>query len=264
MAFYSNVPCAEVEGSYSESFGVGSYSPSIDLICLWKDRHALVADIIGNRRVWPHIGGDAPRAVSSTMAPLGPKGDVVVGSEQLLVYEKAIVTINYELLQFTPTGGGGAEPYDAISESLVPKVEYQRLDHKKFRWGSASGPPLEREESPAKKLFRMDLSRTYFGLQVLPNAILTQLGDCNESDYTSSLLGLTFPAETLAVGGSNMSRTIKSDGSFGWNLTVNFSMRQEGWNNFWRAETSTYEKIYIAGGDEYENVPATDISGLLD
>lgn len=267
MPFFSVVPCEEIKDAYGEQLSLTNWRPSTKLVCKWNQRHALVADILGNRREWPHATGfNKPVAVSATISGSG-ESKTYDGSIQLLQYEEAMVQVNYDTLAIqrgNSSDDGGDDQsgiYDAVSESFEPDVEFMNLDHKLFKW--ADGSSLLRNESPGKRVLRAKLVRTYYGLQYLPLSMITKIGYSNNADYFSRLLGITFPAETLLVGAPSSSRSIRSDGFYGWNLTLTFSIKEEGWNKFWRQDTGQYENLHNLDGSIYYNYPPTYIGDLV-
>lgn len=265
MAFFSTVDCQEVHDEpQNESPSLDNWQTQVTLSCAWNQRYNLIADVLGNRRVWPYFSGaNAPRALSATMSPRSVTGTKVPGSPQLLVYEKARVRFTYGQIQVGPTNPQPGElAYDAISETMEPTVEFMNLDHKLFKWGSATGTPLLRDESPGRQVARMKIVRTYYGLPSIPSEILTLLGKCNDSAVSSQLLGLTFPAQTLLVGSPRPTRNIKSDGTYVFTLTTSFSYKQEGWNKFYRSDTNDYESIYDKDGI-VEPYPPTNITPIF-
>lgn len=253
MATYSSITCCEEFGSQQENRTLSDWSPSVVLRCAWSSRHALVADLLGNRREWPHGTGDKPRAVSASIVPF-PSTEVGTITGQSHNYDDALVTVNYS---------SNVES-DLVSESLEPTVEFQILDYKRFRWGSGSGDPLLEGEAPGKQLRGLNLVRTFYGLSSLPTEILTGVGKVHNASYVSSLLGLTFAADTLLFVPPSLNRTITTAGSRGWTATVKFVYKPETWNKFWRASSGAYESIYLAGsGSAYESYPPANLSALL-
>lgn len=268
MADYSSsVSCSEELGSVREDFDIGSGngpSMSVDLRCLWSDRFSLVQDIVGNQRAWPHGTWTtvAPRAYAasikqdtSVFATTGQSNEVV----------HAIVSVRY-----------GCKVLQLVSESLEPTVEFLTLDHNQFRWANAAadgpGDPVLEAEAPGKLFRGLNLVRTYYQLNSVPTAILTLPGAVNAAQYVSALLGLTFPAETLLFQPPKLDRVIKTTGATGFNMTLKFQYKPQGWNTFWRAKTREWSKMWIladAGADppvaeaEYDNYPPDDFSGLL-
>jgi hypothetical protein len=173
----------------------------------------------------------------------------------------ALVTINYST----------KEPEELIAESLEPTAEFITLDYRRFRWGAANGDPVLEGEAPGKLLHGLNLVRTYYKIANPPAAILTLPGSVNNGAYNSSLLGLTFPVETLLFQPPQLSRKIDTEGAKKWDMTLKFTFKPEGWNKFWRAKTQQFERFWIVSTDgygvdvgvQYNMYPLKDFSSLL-
>lgn len=253
MGIYSAVvTCAEEHDTAQEGYDVdGGPTASVTLRCAWADRWDLVADIVGGSLPWPHFTGTYPPLARS--AGVKPVPTHYTAVDQSIVYPEALVTVNYS-----------TKNVDLVSESLDPTVEFLTLDFKRFRWASASGDPLIEAEAPGRLMRGLTLTRKYSRIAgPLPATILTECGKVNTAAYASSLLGLTFAAETLLYTPPHLDRTIKSDGDEGWNITFKFMYLPQTWNKFWRAKTQAYESIYIAGGALYRNYPLGDFSAFV-
>jgi hypothetical protein len=251
---YSIVSCTEVHGTKTERWDVDRWSPSVQLRCLTVNKYALVADLLGNQRVWPHSGfSDLPRAKSATIVD---EPGVFATDGQACVYEFSRVTVGYS----------SKVEVDLVSESLEPTAEFQVLDYTRFRWTSKDGDPILEGEAPGKITRSLALSRQLFKLTAIPNAVLDQIGNVNDAEYESTLLGLTFPIETLLFQPPSMTRTITTAGSKGWNLNMRFHYKPEGWNKFWRAaaDPPEWEEMFdMDVVDAYKNYPLGDFSALL-
>jgi len=176
----------------------------------------------------------------------------VVG--QTCVYTDALVTVNYS----------SKEEVDLVSETLTPNVEFITADHKQFRWGSATGDPLLENEAPGYRMYSLTLERTLYKVSSVPASILTLPGTVNNATYSSTLLGLSFATETLLFQPKSLNRTITTAGSKGWDVSVAFLFKPEGWNKFYRAKTQTYEEIYhVEAGGVHKNYPLASYAAFL-
>lgn len=246
--FSSAVACSEIHGSRTENGDSNGFKASVKLQCAWADRFTLIDDLISNERTWP--GFSAAKAKQTAITPV-PGAYTAAGQE--CVYTDALVTVNYST----------RDDEELISESIEPTAEFRRLDHRMFRWGSADGELLSEEEAPGMIVRGMNLLRTMHNVAAVPASILTLPGSCNSAAYTSSLLGLTFAAQTLLFGVNPITRTIKLSGSTGFNVSVKFSFKAAGWNKYWREETKSYENIYEYGGSVYNAFPTASFSDYL-
>ena len=246
---FSTTDCCEVHGSASENWTEDEITASVVLQCAWTDRYALLADILGNHKAWPYNG--AARATSAGLAMLA---SLPTTDGQGYQYETAQISFNYSTKQ----------DEEIISESLEPTVEFLTLDHKKFRWDSQAGDPLLEGEAPALQIKGLKLKRTYHKVETIPPEILTLQGSVNDADYVSSLLGLTFPEETLLFEPATLERSITTAGAQAWKVTLSFSFKKETWNKFPRMKTQQWEEIIVADdGAVYKPYPPDDFSSLL-
>lgn len=246
---FSTVPCFEEHGGSNESLSLTKWDASTTLRCDYLDRYALVADIIGNQRPYPHIR-NGPRAATASIVPF-PASATTGG--QGLIYQDALVTIGYSM-----------ESKDFVSESLEPTAEFLKLDHKGFRWGARDGEPLLEAEAPGRLTRGLNLVRTLFFVRgPLPAELLTSVGKVNSGAYISRFLNLSFPTETLLYGAPVLSRTITTSEIEAWTITLKFMYKPDGWNRFWRQKTQDYAKIFIANGVEYKNYQLGNFSAFL-
>lgn len=248
---YSTVQCAEELGSVSESDDLeGGIKATATVRVAWADRRALVQDVLLNHRPWPHQSVSGLRAFSCATQQVETE---YVTDGQTCVVIDALVTINYS-----------TQIKDLISEELEPTVEFQTLDHRRFRWGAANGPCLIEAEAPGRQLRGLNLSRTIYEVNPpLPTTLLTEFGKVNNAVYASALLGLTFGVETLLYHPPQLSRVYKSDGSRAFTVSLKFGYKPNTWNKFWRAETQLYSRIFDVGGAQYYNFPLGNFAAFL-
>lgn len=239
---------------------VSGFTASAVLRCPWLNRDEVISDLLGNAVAYarfPDAGAHA-RTVSCRAAD-----GMFLLDGFLHQPEYAILTVSYSQNEAVDETTG-----QLFSESLEPNAEFITLDFRKFRWGSATGKKLTAEQAPGKLVIGLDYVQTRFGLPSLPVDIL-EPGLCNEASITASLLGLTFPAETLMYVNSTPTRTITTAGSAKWQMSSRFSYRKQGWNTFWHEDKSGgpgWDKIFLDeenGGAEYKNFPPGDFTGVL-
>lgn len=264
MTTFSLVDCAYVPKTVTENLDAttGTITASLTVATLWNNRLLLADDVLLNRRAYPFVtSAFVPRALSCSIVQFDEDfSQVSVG--QWRPPKFAHVTINYGIPQSREVGS-----FDLVTESLEPFGEFIRQDYSLFRWSGKSGDPLRPEEAPGRFMPKLKLVRRIYRLTSLPANVLTAMGKCNLGAYASPLLGVTFPVETLVYGEPSLERTISSSGSEGWNYTQQWTFDPNGWNNYWRAETGTWESIYMitASGAAvpWKSYVPTDFSGLL-
>lgn len=262
MATYSVVEsnCCEMHATRRESFDGVSATGIVQLKVPWASRYAVMMEIVGGKAAWPHPGIYAFGS-SAGCRPLEAAGET---AGQSLEYEYALIDFTYK-----SPGSGKDDPDDPVnlvSESLEPTVEFLTLDHKRFIWKSDLMPLLEKE-APGRQIKGMNLVRTFYNVEPpIPISILNLAGSVNDATVNSTILGLSFPAETLLFNQPSLSRTIKTDGSgLAFNITTKFTYKKEGWNKFWRQKTQIYDEIYDLDdqANVYKNYPPEDYGDLF-
>lgn len=272
---FSTVDCCLEHATYSESQSLEDASASCTLKCAWGDRYELVEDLLDNRRPWPYRPG-----LTAKTAAIDPLPGAFTVDGQGMQYVEALVKVAYGPQVVSETEGSsessGDRAYDdenpaeheapitdLMSESFEPSAEFLTLDPKRFRWNAADGDALLEGEAPGMLQLGTILVRTLYQVDVVPTKAVDSTGKVNDGNYTSKLLGVSFAPETLLYLPPSAERTLRSDGSGTWTLTMRFSYKPNGWNKYWRAATQTWQKIYIAGGGEYRSYPKGNFSGLL-
>lgn len=249
---------AEKHMSLRENFdSQGLGQASVVLRVPWDLRHQVSADVLTARYLYPG-GGFFGKASSVGIVPEADSAYVVTSGA--IVYNFAEVTINYTTEQSDREEN---EDGDIFSESLEPHTEFMTLDPEKFRWEDAFGEKLTQNEAPGRQMRSFTLVRTLYNLTAVSTAILDLPGSANDDDYTSAILGLTFPQDTLLFGDPSIQRTFKSDGSRTMTLVLKFLYKKNGWNKFWRASSGTYEEIHQLHAGRYFNFPQADFSDFL-
>lgn len=268
MGVFSDIDCAYVPKTLTENLDIttGSITASLTLACLWTNRLALADDILVNRRAYPHVTtAFTPKAISCSIVQFDEdlnQSTTVDG--QWRPPKLAHVTVNYGVLQTKEIGTFGI-----VAESLEPYGDFIRQDYQLFRWGSKNGDPLIPEEAPGLYMPRMKLIRRIYKLTSLPGNVLTAMGKCNESAYSSPLLGVSFPVETLLYGEPSLERTISNTGTEGWNYTQQWAFNPNGWNKYWNPRAGAWQNIFLSSEVTsgtpipFKSYPPTDFSNLL-
>jgi hypothetical protein len=256
MSFeYSDVPCAEEQGTASEQYDeeTGLLSAEVTLRCAYADRHALAADVCGNRKPWPKGGfGLTPRATRAAIRMDMSAGGV---EGQILLSADALVTVYYS-----------TKNEDIITESLEPTNEFVGLDFRLFRWAAGNGDHLTEEEAPGRLIRYVNFVRTELYVQPPLNpALLSLMGTCNDAPITSTMLfGLSFARETLLFAPPTINRKISALGAQQYDVVKKWSYNPVGWNKYFRQKTGQYAKIYVAGTNTpYESYTPMDHTALM-
>lgn len=253
---WATVACEEIHGTRRENRTLDGWDCGVDLKVSANNLEALIAELGNTPAVWPLSGGtNKPKATGVGVRPLGSATGAI---GNVILYDEYIVSVTYS-----------DKAMDFVSEEIQPSVEFGLLDFRKFRWGAPNGTPIKEGEAPGRQLIRARLVRTYHNLEgPLSLDLLTLMGHCNDTEYASTLLGLTFPKESLLYECPSLSRKIDVAGNFKWQVALTFNFKAEGWNKFWRAEDEEYQELFIAAAssdtsDPYKNYPPEDLSGLF-
>jgi hypothetical protein len=167
---------------------------------------------------------------------------------------EALVTISYS-----------TKITDSITEELEPTAEFQTLDHRWFRWGSATGDSLREEEAPG----RLQRGFNYTISQVdmtppLAASYVALIGSVNNAAFTSPRLGFQFAAETLLYAPPSISRKTNSAGVVKLDVTRKFTYNPNTWNKFFRAKTGTWDFLYLAGSaTPFKPYPTANLTPVL-
>lgn len=259
MSDFSIVSCAEEAWARRENLKRGEVPVfSTVLRCAWNDRYELMADLLLTPRSYPAPAFALVFATSASAVPVMHSRYTEDGQE--CVFEEALVTVNYG----GPGNGDDEEGGVIISESLEPTVEFLTLDYKNFCWGSKTGDPLLEAEAQGIQIRGHVLTRQLYNLPLVPVSYLDLDGTVNDVEYSSVLLGLTYPEETLLFTPGTISRQITMDGTEGFTANLKFTYKKNGWNKYWRAKTQAYEEIFVREEtDPYKSYPPDDFSDWL-
>lgn len=253
MPTWSTVSCAEVHGTASEDWSNESgIQASVQLDCLASDKNDLILDLLSTPRPFAHLSSltKPPTAFRVTAVPRPHSADTDI-DEQVYSWTDYRLTVQYT-----------TDPRRTVfSERIEPQAEFQRLDHRYFRW--ASGAPLTDAEAPGLLKRSLNFVRQFYNMPSVPAAILSGVGCVHNGPVTSTELGLTFPAETLLFLPNPIETTVTTGGTTGYNYTLKFAYKPGGWNKFYRPSTNTYESIYNLAGTVVKPYPPADLSSLL-
>jgi len=248
----------ELQGSPDETWTDERFSATRRLKCAWASRKTLAEELLETE--YPLIADTSAYCRQVSITPHPGKN---TGSGDESAYDYAIVTATWET----------SEIEDLVSESLEPTAEFERLDHKLFRWENADGDALEKDEAPGRLIRGLEYVKTRYKQASVPAAALSLIGCVNQaavSPVTPGLTGLSFAAETLLYQPPMLNRTIKTDGTGLWTITYRFTYRPNwdgatarGWNWYWWPAAQAYKQIYsLKTSSVYVNYPTGDFTAL--
>lgn len=253
MAIYHEMP-----GYPKEQWTFGDLRATRKLICNWTDRYTVYNSFFSPPKVYPYAASTLCIARGGSIEPFEAKIDAGL-TDDIAVYEKAIVTIEY--------GSPGASSEgeflsgDAIiNESIAAFAEFLTLDPSLFKW--ANGDPLKDDEAPGRQVH--GLTYTYRRVNAplpLSGNILSFVGKVNQAavDLVTVGAGMQFGIETLLYIRPEIERR---DGNTA-NVVLYFQYNPNGWNKWWRVKTQAFEEMQTVEGQPYKNYPVANFVNLI-
>ena len=233
--------CTEEDGSPLEVVTTKSYKATVTLICAWADRYNLATEQ-ADYLLYPRQPYTLARVKSISITPFTRS----LGADPTWYcndYEQAKIVTEYSFDAETPQKNGA----DLWSESLEPTAEMQTLPPVNLYWASGKQLSTDGSPYPTKLLPGFDYVMTHYNLASIPAAVLgIEPGSCNNADFTSYTLGLTFPTQTLMFNPAHTERRVNmgSSTSLNWNVTYRFTYRKNGWNKYWNNTSQAWKNIY--------------------
>ena len=188
----------------------------------------------------------------------------VLGTSDVIAYDKAKVTARYEPSEFDEN-----DDRLLVTESLEPSVEFLTVPTEALFWDNAQEEPIAPEEAPGKLMLSVDWIYTIHEILALPAATLTLLGHVNQAAMRSPTIGLTFAAETLLFGIRPLVREITTEGVGAWTVTYVFSFNPTGWNRYYRPDkedadgTPVLQYMYDSGGTIWRQYPTGNFNLIV-
>lgn len=250
----------EMHDTARESWTEDKISCSVQLRCPWANRYKVLSNLLTYAPAWPYHDEQVAFAVNGSIAN-APGPNSANGSG--LNYDEALVNVTFEsVTRKEDKNSGEVQVYD---ESIETTAEFLTLAPDDFRWGSASGTPLKKEEAPGRLELGFDYVVTLYNLRTIPAAVITLRGKTNDAAIVSPSLGLTFGIETLLYNPPKITRKISLGANNFYTLQVRYTHKPSGWNSFWRAETQAYAQMYHkdGGGTPYKNFPPASFTGMV-
>lgn len=244
----------ELEGSPIEGGDGASFKATRLLRCAWADRLVLYGELFTGYEVtvgdagstgvitsvmgqeYPHLPGAGIYVSQVSISPWHNQSAAHLGNPRVASWPHAQLTVQYANQNFSPHA---ATPQIA-EETLDPCVEMLQLPNTQAIYLGTSPRVLLPAGQRPGKLVRMQ-SYTYSLQRVkrIPPGWMSLVGSINSVPYTSHTLGETFAAETLLYNGYKARRCLSASalrvsgaGSQAWNVTLQFTYRPQGWNQF--------------------------------
>lgn len=264
------VSSAEKHGTRKETRDInGGPGAEVVLQCAYADKNTLAADLMENS-VWPFTapGKYSPPVQNISITPLYEKCDT---TQESIDYKTAELHVNYgfDNTAGSGSGGGSGTGRQRYTESFEPELEVTSLAEREYFWNTDDAVPLRvpygKKNVPYFRQYTFSILRTYYNWILVPLSFRDLLGYTNELQVTFPTLGLTFEPEQLLFVPENAQRTISSEGTAGFTVSVRFKYKKEGWNVF-PVESGEYEKLYWSDGvNSTQEIPHPlgDFSGWI-
>jgi len=169
-------------------------------------------------------------------------------------------------LEYSSFGIGGTFP-NVLIEALEPEVEAQRIDPAPYTW--YGGQPLG-QQRPIQHIPGLRYTVTYPYANSIPSSVLALPGYVNSDAFTTYLLGITFPAESLLYlpGPCEIGVNLAGQSKVKYAHHMKFVNRTSfqggynGWQCEWNPNTGQYEDLYISGSPVLR-YPETTFTGNI-
>lgn len=280
MATFSKISCYEDLNDRTEVFTDEGLTATTGLWCAYADRFALCNDLVMSRRVYPYsnLRNCICKSAEPTLQGGHPSRSDQGFELQDTDFVKVIATFEMDSSereedeeQEQPED---ERPYSSVVEDLDVGAQFLPMDHKNFRWVTASenaitwGSPLKAEEAPSKLQPTMKLIRTLKKVKQVPQQILSLAGHVNKSAYTSKYNGINYAPETLLFLGARLANTYTELGSNGFDMQLNFGIHAVSWNKFYDKESDGWREIAVDNGmlsspNIYKPYPPANFGWLL-
>lgn len=270
----------EIRGETHEEFTLTGFNASRVYRCLWGSRFTLATDLLRyGGATYPLYTGANVRAVNVAIRGVGETAETepvspIFPDATIVKYTHALLTVTYETVyweNYIPGAGSQDDPGIIIEESLDLASEFIRIpaefsDGSYLAWSNGEVPTptfndVDEDESPGKVIRLSSYVITRFNVPSIPDEIRTLMGTVNLNPIEEITSGFIYEPETLLYAGATPNTSAVPDGTNTWTVTYRFNYRPNGWNKFWRPQTSTWEKPHrlsvndsdLGGYDTYES-----------
>jgi hypothetical protein len=238
----------ELEGWPKEIAQLDDFCPERKVICDWASRLS-EGTAIGEVE-YPYIPGCGAFPVYMLVEPFTAQNNA--DGALLASYEKAVITVRYSTKGIS-SGGGGA----LISESISPSDGIAGASVLSMYYAT-SGEALAPASRPFIHHGGCVFQHTRFRLSSVPPALLTNVNCVNRTVMSSSILGVTFAAESLRTAVPNISRAWTTSGITTFTVVQQFHFRYaggKGWNSVYDPTTGLFDYVKDKSGNRIREYP---------
>ena len=247
--------CGELPGSPKETLGDKGWEAIVEMLVPWSMRAAVLEDVVGNNRLYPHLMGlSCAYAISGSSQPY--EGEVPqssgAGASDAAQYTAAHLTIKYGRSHTNQNHSGEGTGRELYTEQLDFTDEHLKLKGKQYQWGHDTGSTyMDDELSPVIIVRGFEYTQVRYNQLVIPTSIMSLLGTSNAAPYVCPLLGVTLPAESMLFAPPTLQRKVLSSGLNLWTITYKLSGKPTGWNKAWNPNGGIEIDGFKTGGWEY-------------
>lgn len=253
-------------------FSDGIFRAQRKYICDWESARFAVTAFLGgvrktggstlvqrpwhydiNSRGWPYA-----IAVDASTRPL--TGPVTSATDSMP--SKAEIIVTYEWREYDD--GTGSNLF--VEEEWNPAAEFLTIDGKNLYWDDQQQDALSQVEAPSKVVRLGGWVVKQYWLTSIPSYVDNWQGRVNDSVLTSAKFGKTFAEETLLARSPVRERVMTATGVPAWNLELEFTYRESGWNRFFRkvgGGALAAEVIYDEAGIPFDPYDQEDFTRLI-
>lgn len=265
MEWLANYYCVEVHGTRQERFLTATTPPSatVKLKCLHTERYTVLRELLSTPAVYPFSNEVCPGDYDlyCTEAGLVPNYGAYTSDDSNVIdyLDYAFIDCTYTMLLGYFRDPGSLSNNEYIEEGLEPRMETLPINNNYYVWGTTTGSqsgsgagegdPLSTDESPVRYEPGVTYTRTIKGIRSFDIEWLNMQGTVHNQDFISSLLEMTFPADTLLLRSMTAVREW-SHVSYStcyptWTVQLKYEYKPQTWNIFWRGGVQPPDYYYI-------------------
>lgn len=191
--------------------------------------------------VYPHTTGYG--ALVRRVKPI-PRGKIG-GTATLSTYPEAIVELTYDTDGPRWVSGLYVDEMIVGEQLYIRPPGFQGLTWQDGRKLTSTEIGTAIPVRGATHILNVGRSNTY------PTDALTYMGMVNSGTKSCSTLAYSFAAGTVLYGVPRVSSHTDYVSGTKYEYTYRHTINPFGWNNFWNAETGTWEALKLPGGSNY-------------
>ena len=235
----------------------GKLTATRELSCDWGDRYDVMNFLFGwENRAYPYDTNAYAEAISIKPFPDTPPAPEGAGIDRV-VYEKAQLSVTYKTMEGNVKDGtaapGNVTGMDFCSENLGTETQFLNLTANDVWWDAGKADALPDGQMPQKIIPYIAYNVTFHNIKNVHASLFSLVGSVNSGGYESTYLDETFGAEKLLYARINLTRSITTFGTAGWDVALTFMYHEAStWQHVWNPDTQAWSRIYDGGGAEID------------